>query len=398
MTTNEPAKKVQMTEGIFTEELIAEMRAKTGIILRIDQGINNEEATRMAILKFADGIGDPNPLWRNEEYAKKTRYGSIIAPPSWVFSVFAGINFGWKGLGGFHSSTDAEFYKPIYRNDKIKPQCQFNGFDGPKPSSFAEKVIVNKKENTYRNQNGELVAKVNWFVTRMERLKARQKGRDSAMKLPHQWSEADLKQIEADILAEEPRGANIRYWEDVEVGEKLKHITKGPLGMTDEIAYLIGGGAPIARLAAHGVMLRSYQTHPAWAYRDPDTGALEPIFSVHYNKAAAFAQGGLPLQYDIGFQRHTWQMHLLTNWMGDDGWLKRTHVEFRKFVYFSDVVHLEGTVTKKYIDDNGEPCVDIDTTAINQRNEAVMPGNGTVILPSREKKTFPLDTRQPVKK
>ena len=30
MTTNEPVKKVQMTEGIFTEELIAEMRAKTG--------------------------------------------------------------------------------------------------------------------------------------------------------------------------------------------------------------------------------------------------------------------------------------------------------------------------------------------------------------------------------
>ena len=398
MTTNEPAKKVQMTEGIFTEELIAEMRAKTGIILRIDQGINNEEATRMAILKFADGIGDPNPLWRNEEYAKKTRFGTIIAPPSWVFSVFAGINFGWKGLGGFHSSTDAEFYKPIYRNDKITPQCQFNGFDGPKPSSFAEKVIVNKKENTYSNQNGELVAKVNWFVTRMERLKARQKGRDSAMKLPYQWSEVELKKIEADILAEEPRGATIRYWEDVQVGEKLNHITKGPLGMTDEIAFLIGGGAPIARLAAHGVMLRSYQTHPAWAYRDPDTGALEPIFSVHYNKAAAFAQGGLPLQYDIGFQRHTWQMHLLTNWMGDDGWLKRTHVEFRKFVYFSDVVRLEGTVTKKYMDDNGEPCVDIDTTAINQRDEMVMPGNGTVILPSREKKSFPIDKRQPLKK
>jgi len=398
MTTNEPAKKVQMTEGIFTEELIAEMRAKTGIILRIDQGINNEEATRMAILKFADGIGDPNPLWRNEEYAKKTRFGTIIAPPSWVFSVFAGINFGWKGLGGFHSSTDAEFYKPIYRNDKITPQCQFNGFDGPKPSSFAEKVIVNKKENTYRNQNGELVAKVNWFVTRMERLKARQKGRDSAMKLPYQWSEVELKKIEADILAEEPRGATIRYWEDVQVGEKLNHITKGPLGMTDEIAFLIGGGAPIARLAAHGVMLRSYQTHPAWAYRDSDTGALEPIFSVHYNKAAAFAQGGLPLQYDIGFQRHTWQMHLLTNWMGDDGWLKRTHVEFRKFVYFSDVVRLEGTVTKKYMDDNGEPCVDIDTTAINQRDEMVMPGNGTVILPSREKKSFPIDKRQPLKK
>jgi len=34
------------------------------------------------------------------------------------FSVFAGINFGWKGLEALHSSTDAEFTKPIYRNDK----------------------------------------------------------------------------------------------------------------------------------------------------------------------------------------------------------------------------------------------------------------------------------------
>jgi acyl dehydratase len=84
--------------------------------------------------------------------------------------------------------------------------------------------------------------------------------------------------------------------------------------------------------------------------------------------------------------------------MGDDGWLKRSHVEFRKFVYFSDVVHLEGTVTKKYLDDNGECCIDIETTAINQRDEVVMPGNGTVILPSREKNTFPLDKRKPVKK
>ena len=388
--TTEPTKKVNMTEGVFTDELIAEMRAKTGIILRIDQGINNEEATRMAILKFADGIGDPNPLWRNEEYAKKTRFGSIIAPPSWVFAVFAGINFGWKGLGGFHSSTDAEFYKPIYRNDKITPQCQFNG--------FAEKVIVNKKENTYRNQNNELIAKVNWFVTRMERLKARQKGRDSAMKLPHQWAEKELKEIEEQILAEQARGSTIRYWEDVVVGETLQPITKGPLGMTDEIAYLIGGGAPIARLAAHGVMLRNYQTHPAWAYRDPDTGALEPIFSVHYNKAAAFAQGGLPLPYDIGFQRHTWQMHLLTNWMGDDGWLKKTHVEFRRFVYFADVVRLEGKVVDKYIDDNGERCVDIETTAINQRNEMVMPGKATIILVSKESTKGPLDSRLRQKK
>ncbi len=39
----------------------------------------NEYATRMAILKFTEGVGDPNPLWSDSEYAKNSPYGSIIA-------------------------------------------------------------------------------------------------------------------------------------------------------------------------------------------------------------------------------------------------------------------------------------------------------------------------------
>jgi acyl dehydratase len=79
--------------------------------------------------------------------------------------------------------------------------------------------------------------------------------------------------------------------------------------------------------------------------------------------------------------------------MGDDGWLKRSFVEFRKFVYHSDVVRLKGQVTDKYIDDNDECCVDIKTSAINQREEEVMPGGATVILISRDKGTSQLDKR-----
>jgi hypothetical protein len=44
--------------------------------------INNEEATRTAIPKFAVGIGDTNPLWTDLDHASKTRYGTIVAPPS----------------------------------------------------------------------------------------------------------------------------------------------------------------------------------------------------------------------------------------------------------------------------------------------------------------------------
>lgn len=389
------SKKVKMPEAVFTEEKIDEMRSKAGLKLRIDHSINNEEVTHLAIRKFVDGIGDTNPLWADAEYARKTRYGSTVAPPSWIWAVFAGVQFGWRGMGGFHVSTDVEFYRPILLNDKITPECRFIDFEGPKPSEFAEKIVVNKKAARYTNQRNELVARSRWSVIRMERAKARKRSKQSKIELPHPWTEPELKAIEEEVMAEEIRGANPRFWEDVKVGDELKPVVKGPLGMTDEIAFLIGGGAPIPRLAAHGARLRQYHEHPAWFFRDPSTHALEPIFSVHYNKEAAYAQGGLPMQYDVGFQRHCWQIHLLTNWMGDDGWLKRSFAEYRRFVYYSDVVWVKGRVTQKYVDKDDEHCVNIKTNAVNQRGEEVMPGEATIALPSREKRTFPLSTRLP---
>ena len=101
------------------------------------------------------------------------------------------------------------------------------------------------------------------------------------------------------------------------------------------------------------------------------------------------------MQYDVGFQRHCWQIHLLTNWMGDDGWLKKSYAEYRRLVFFSDVVWVTGKVTSKYVDEDGENCVNIETNAVNQRGEEVMPGGAVIALPSREKKAFPLDKRLP---
>lgn len=385
-------KEAKMAEAVITKEMIEEMRTKVGLKLRTEHSIHNEIATRLAILKFAEGIGDPNPLWCDEEYAKKTRYGSIIAPPSFLWSVFSHVQFGWRGLGGFHSGCDIDFYKPVYLGDKITAECVYTGFDGPKASEFAEEMVIDHHDNKYWNQNGDLVAKYHWWIIRIARAKARKKGKYHGIKLPHPWTEDELKKIEEEVLSEEARGSNPRYWEDVEAGEELRPVVKGPLGLTDEVAYFIGGATPIPRLSAHGVALRQYRRHPAWAFRDPNTYALEPIFVVHYNKEAARAMG-LPMQYDVGLQRHCWGIHLITNWMGDDGWLKRSYTEYRRFNYYGDVVWVKGKVAKKYIDEQGDYCVDIERHAVNQRGEDIMPGHATVALPSRKKGISPLDSR-----
>jgi hypothetical protein len=119
---------------------------------------------------------------------------------------------------------------------------------------------------------------------------------------------------------------------------------------------------------------------------------MEPNYAVHYNKEAARAQG-LPYQYDVGYQRHAWQIHLLTNYAGDEGWVKKSSCQYRRFVYFSDVVWLTGKVLEKFVDEDGECCVRIETHSMNQRGEEVMPGYGIVALPSRKHGFAPLDRR-----
>jgi hypothetical protein len=100
---------------------------------------------------------------------------------------------------------------------------------------------------------------------------------------------------------------------------------------------------------------------------------------------------GLPQAYDVGLQRHCWGIHIVTNWMGDDAWLKRSYAEYRKFVFLSDVVWLKGRVTKKYVDSEGDYCVEIERHAVNQRGEDVMPGYAIVALPSKNNRISPLN-------
>jgi hypothetical protein len=47
----------------------------------------------------------------------------------------------------------------------------------------------------------------------------------------------------------------------------------------------------------------------------------------------------------------------------------------------------------KYVDENNECCLDIETSGFNQRGENTMPGKSTVILPSRDAGSYPLVKR-----
>jgi acyl dehydratase len=373
----------ELARGKFTDEMLADMRALIGTELRTQACLNNEWATRLAILRFAEGIGDDNPLWTDESYAAQSPFGTLIAPPSFIFACLGSVQVGWPGLGGFHAETRIDFNQPIRVGDKIKASITFDGFDGPiDDSNFGGRRIKDYLRQEYRNQNDELVATFICSRMRFERTEMQKRAESRSLTIPHPWNEEDLLKIEEQILAERPRGAETRYWDDVQVGDEIDTIIKGPLGLTDFIAFIAAGAAPIPRISAHSVALKRYRKHPKWAFRDPRTHALEPVYSVHYNDYAAGLQGA-QAAYDVGIQRTCWQIHSLTNWMGDSGVLKSITGQYRAHVYLSDVVTLGARVESKEVDEHGNHLVKLTTWAYNQREKNVMPGTAVIALPAR---------------
>ena len=73
----------------------------------------------------------------------------------------------------------------------------------------------------------------------------------------------------------------------------------------------------------------------------------------------------------------------MTNWMGDDGFLKKLYVEIRLPNIIGDATFCKGKVTRKY-KDGEDHLVDLDVWAENMRGEITAPGKATVKLLSRE--------------
>ncbi len=255
------AEEKGLVEGLITEEGLKQLRGLDGTKLRINpMYLNNDLASKKAIRAFANGLGDINPLWRDEDYARNSRYGTIVAPPSWTYSLFgAGIMHGLPGVHSFHAGDDWEFYKPILLGDVTTPEAIARGYE-ELPSRFAARMLKQYQERQYYNQRGELVAKALRWNMRTERQSAREKGKYSNIQLPHPWTESELKNVEDEVLAEVIRGSEVRCWEDVNVGDELPQLVKGPHSLEAEIAWHAG---TVNFLAAGGVSLRQERLgHP----------------------------------------------------------------------------------------------------------------------------------------
>ena len=122
------------------------------------------EIERGVIWRLAEAVDDPNPLWKNENEAKKTKYGGVIAPPALNMSQML-VAFLQEepllpviGTGGFEAEHESEFYAPIHAGDVITATSKLVDIY-EKQGKKSGRMVFYVYDTILINQRGEVVGK-----------------------------------------------------------------------------------------------------------------------------------------------------------------------------------------------------------------------------------------------
>jgi len=223
--------------GTITDEGIEPAASLIGTRLRRDRMQWVTEANGDAIRHFAWGVGDNNPLWLDETYADRSPWGSVVAPPCFLYAVdYTVVAPKLPGVQWIYAGTDWTWFDVVRKGDRFTVDARLISQEVNHGRRFP-RWILQTGEVQYRNQRGELIAVALGRCARTPRVSAG----DTAMAGPaptqRTYSPEELAEIEALALAEQPRGSEPLYWEDVTEGDRIPTVVKGPLSIVDILAW-----------------------------------------------------------------------------------------------------------------------------------------------------------------
>jgi acyl dehydratase len=339
-------------------------------------------ATEDAIRQFCDAIGEFNPLYRNRDYVKNTNYGGLIAPPQFLGAVapYSGIAKAVEDLDFHVARVDAgvnmEWFKIIREDDR------FTVFEYPASvkditrENTALQFLVNGSR-VFKNQRDEVVAVVEIAGIAVV-LKEPSSDKVQVGK-PPQFRRFSIGEVEdwfGQAEKEEIRGSNPFFWEDVREGENLP-LTHHVFTQAEAIAYSAAMGKSVS--------WRTHMAHSRDTWKnmlDPESGL--PDFTHWHLTDAAAQRLGMPRANCLGMQIRAWLGRMISNWMGDNGFIKKMGDQLRGVLYRDSLALCKGRVVKKFVQD-GEYQVDLSITVEDHDGKFLIPnGTATVVLPSRK--------------
>ena len=111
-------------------------------------------------------------------------------------------------------------------------------------------------------------------------------------------------------------------------------------------------------------------------------GANDELVPIHMDADYAKNVAKLPDVIVMGNLKLAYIANAITDWAGDEGWIEKVFIEYRKMDLVNHTLTAKAKVTKKYEQD-GRRLVDLDVWVENDEGETTTPGRATLRLPSR---------------
>jgi acyl dehydratase len=382
----------------ITDEGVQRLRERIGVAHPHTQPPHYRLPNEDAFRHVAEAYGDDNPLWCDPHYGQTTRWGGPIAPPHLVggdtlvgedevtklddeaASLMKGDPL--RGAHAFYSGSFREWWNPLRPGTRVTRRNALVGVHD-KVGDFAGRAVHEWSAEVFAAAGGPVLSGQYRLMIRTEREKAVDRAANDAVEL-RAYTDDEIAGIDAALSVErdQRRGADPRWWEDVNEGDELPPLVKGPMRVTDMVVWHTGVGMGLYGVKALRLGYDQRQRMPRF-FKPDDLNIPDVQQRVHWDPSWARAAGN-PTTYDYGRMRETWLIHLCTDWMGDDAWLWKLDCQFRKFNYVGDTHWMRGKVTRKYLADGHRPAVDLEVWGENQRGDTTTPGHASILLPSHD--------------
>src|SRR5262245_26962431 len=196
VTADLDAHGVDQQFPVITDEGLDALRRMIGVEITDTVEPWCYEVTRDNVRHYAHGIGDDNPLWCDPEYAARTTYRQLVAPPSFVFPlnrVLSGYVGGLPGVHAMWSAADITWHRPFLLGDAIHCDAYLKDLVEHQ-TRFAGRAVQQIYHVDYYNQDDEHLVSADSWCFRTERDAAREQGTkyEGAMDEPDPYTPEEL--------------------------------------------------------------------------------------------------------------------------------------------------------------------------------------------------------------
>jgi len=388
--------------GAHTKIDLSDVRHRVG--QRIGGGQLLEPCTALDIRRWVMGLDYPNPIHWDEEFARNSRFGGIVAPQTMCVGLDHGDGVLPCLVGHIPDSHmlfgGEEWWFYGYRirpGDQLFQERRFHDYKEV-DTKFAGPSLITRGDTNHRTQNGTPVAKeratsIRYLVAEAEK---RKMYAANPPKAPV-WTPEELRKIakiRRDWILSGREGVS-PHFEEVDVGDKLPRRAIGPhtiatfasewraFPFTTWGAYkwvgVPGMKDPWINQNCGFTLPVDYEE----ARIDPRVidGLYSGPASGHVN-ASAGAELGLPRAYGYGTSMGAWVIDYLAYWAGHDGMVRHSRMAFRTPVFEGDVTYVDGEVTAKQAESPwGVPLLTIKLQMTNQEGVVSVAGEAEVEVP-----------------